>query len=45
MHERRVCDSCGEPIEPRMWAYVDERLSWHRSCRAPILLDDEPDEV
>jgi hypothetical protein len=43
LHERRMCDTCGEPILPGHWAYVDHDppLSWHRSCRAPILIFPE----
>jgi len=49
-----MCDTCGEPILPGHWAYVDSSatrpgpwpgaqppLSWHRSCRAPILIFPE----
>jgi hypothetical protein len=45
MHERCVCDTCGEPILPGHWAYVDQNppLTWHRACRAPILIF--PDEL
>ena len=45
MHERCVCDTCGEAILPVCWAYVDQNppLTWHRACRAPILIF--PDEL